>query len=338
MSRVSIQGDGVAAWCCALLLRRAGFEVGFQATPRPRLPAIMLGDAAVAMMRDVFERDDLFRDATRVSKRVVAWGAEPVALDHNAVVVSEQQLLEGLGIDASGGEGPGWRPDWTVIASRPLPVEVAENCFGSRFATATPVELNADAEPEACWMESVEGGWMFLITDAPGAGWMLSVGAAAGELMERSCVVARQIAQAGPAMGSFPASPRILSPLCGAGWLACGTAAMAFDPICGDGTAHAIREAILGAAVVRAASVGGDAPSLLAHYEGRMTAGFRKHLESCLGFYQSGGPDGGNDAWWQGEADALRRGIKWCDAKLGPNPAFEYRLSGFELQRQNAAK
>ncbi len=31
---------------------------------------------------------------------------------------------------------------------------------------------------------------------------------------------------------------------------------MAFDPICGDGTAHAIREAILAAAVIRALARG----------------------------------------------------------------------------------
>ena len=329
MFRVSIQGDGVAAWCCGMLLRRAGFETGVRAAPRPRLPAIMLSDAAVAMMRDVFARSDLFRDAVRIRRRIVAWGGEPVALDHSAVVVSERQLIEEISEEA-----PEWAPDWTVYASRPLPDGVAENCFGSRYATAIPVELNSDAEPAACWMESLAGGWLFLITDAPGAGWMLAVGGPVEELIEQSRVVAKQVAQFGPAMGSFAASPRIVSPLCGPGWLACGTAAMAFDPICGDGTAHAIREAILGAAVVKAVAGGGDVPSLFAHYEGRLTAGFRRHLEMCLGFYLSGG----TGAWWQGEAEALRRGIVWCEAKMGPNPAFEYRLAGFELERQNAAK
>jgi hypothetical protein len=57
--------------------------------------------------------------------------------------------------------------------------------------------------------------------------------------------------------------------------------------------------------------------------------GFRKHLEMCLRFYRSGG----QSEWWQGEADALRRGLDWCDEKLGPNPAFEYRLAGFDLER-----
>jgi flavin-dependent dehydrogenase len=65
----------------------------------------------------------------------------------------------------------------------------------------------------------------------------------------------------------FSASPRIPAPLCGPGWLACGSAAMGFDPICGDGTAHAVREAILALAVIR----GGD-HGMPAHYEARLTA------------------------------------------------------------------
>ena len=38
--------------------------------------------------------------------------------------------------------------------------------------------------------------------------------------------------------------------MCGPGWLSCGTAALSFDPICGDGTGHAVREGILAAAVI----------------------------------------------------------------------------------------
>ena len=59
------------------------------------LPAIMLSEAALALIRDVFERPDLFHAAPRITRRVVKWGrnAEPLALDHAAVVVSERELL-----------------------------------------------------------------------------------------------------------------------------------------------------------------------------------------------------------------------------------------------------
>jgi flavin-dependent dehydrogenase len=103
---------------------------------------------------------------------------------------------------------------------------------------------------------------------------------------------------------------------------------MAFDPICGDGTAHAIREAILAAAVIRALAKGGPANDLLLHYEARLTAGFRRHLMLCGQFYSTGGTAG----LWTGELDAIARGIQWCETKLSPHPTFRYQLRGFELE------
>jgi hypothetical protein len=290
----------------------------------------MLSDAAVALIRDVFERDDLFRASPRILKRIVQWGsaANPVALDHAAVVVSEQELMEALGTPTPDDDSESV-PDWTVIASRPLPSETIENRFGDRFATATPVELNNNAEAAACWMESLSAGWLFLITSAPGAGWMLSVGGSTEELMSQSRLIAPQIARCEPSSGTFPSAPRIISPLCGPGWLACGTAAVTFDPICGDGTANAVREAILGAAVIAAFERGAEPASLLAHYEARLTAGFRRHLEICLGFYTSGG----TGEWWRNEARALHRGIEWCHSRPASKQAFQYRLAGFRLAR-----
>ena len=330
MARVLIQGDGVAARCCGLLLLRGGFEVSFRSAPRPRLPVVMLSNAAIVLMRDVFEQKGLFRSSRPVVKRIVAWGADagPVALDHAAVVVSEQELLDELGCDGldSKASSPS---DWTIAASLPLPGGTMERRFGSRVASAIPVELRADSEPAACWMESLDRGWLFLIGNAPGAGWLLAVGDGAQESIGKSRLISGQIACFGREAGSFSSSPRIVSPLCGDDWFACGSAAMTFDPICGDGTAHAVREAILAAAVIRAIEDGGNAASLLAHYEARLMAGFRKHLELCLSFYRSGG----SGEWWQGEVLALRSGIGWCERKLGSAPGFDYRLNGFELQR-----
>ena len=62
----------------------------------------MLSDAALALIRDVFQKPELFFSAPRINRRVVSWGAlsKPVALDHSAVVVSEQELLRELQQDA----------------------------------------------------------------------------------------------------------------------------------------------------------------------------------------------------------------------------------------------
>ena len=330
-SGIVIRGDSVAAWCCAYLLTKAGFKSAFKRTARPRLPAIMLGQAALSLMRDVFERPDLFRTGHRITRRSVNWGreAKPVSLGHAAVVVSERELLSELervlepAVEHLEHEG-----GFTIFASRPLPAAPVEHCFGSRIAHAAPVCLKDSHDSESCWIESLEDGWLFLIPDAADSGWLLSVGSAPQMALSRSRLIAKRIAFTNEPSGEFAASPRIVSPLSGPGWLACGTAGMAFDPLCGDGTAHAIREAILAVAVVKAISTGGDAKQLLCHYEARLTAGFQRHLAACLDFY----PLGNCGEWWDQQTAFLRQGLEWCDHKLTEYGAFRYQLNGYELR------
>ena len=263
----------------------------------------------------------------------MAWGAnaKPLTLSHSAVVVSEEALLQTLqqGRDASSQSSEDSAAAWTIFASRPLPSTVTEQAFGSRYAFAAVVVLKSTASPDACWIESLENGWLFLISGGEGRGFLLSVGDTPDDLLCRSCLVVRQIEELSKSAFRLPAYPRIAAPLCGPLWLACGSAAMAFDPICGDGAAHAVREAILAAAVIRAVVREEDNARLSSHYEARLTAGFRRHLSLCRQFYASGacGP------WWDSELEALESGIAWCDRKLQGAGDFRYRLVGFDLQR-----
>jgi hypothetical protein len=327
---IVIRGNSVAAWCCAHLLSEAGFKPVLERSDRPGVPAIMLSDAALTLIRDVFGRPGLFAAAPRITRRVVKWGKDnaPLGFDHSAVVVSERELLDELphGVEVAGESGSA---DFTIFAARPLPPGPVEQNFGSRMAWASKVRLKDPRDSSSCWIESLETGWLFLIPNAVGEGWLLSVGDSAQEALGRSKVIAARLASVDEPVGKFPAGPRILSPLCGPEWLACGTAGLAFDPICGDGTAHAVREAILAAGVVRAISEGGDAAELVAHYEARLTAGFQRHLVACLEFYRSG--EGG--PWWDSELEALRRGLEWGAAKMKNHGAFRYQLIGFELSR-----
>jgi hypothetical protein len=298
-----ILGDGVAACCCAHLL---GARI--QTTDRSRLPALIVGDATQRLIAGVFGRDDLFAGLPRIERRVVAWRSDAVAVPHRAVVISEEELVSRL--RPAGGADV----EWTVRASRPLPAECVEQHFGTRVATASPVEVKGD--PQAFWIESLDAGWLFLLP-----GWLLAVGGEVDAMLAESRLIAQQIGDRGPAGAAWPAHPRIVDPLCGVGWLSCGTAAVGFDPICGDGTGTAVREGILAAAVIRAA---GNPADLCAHYTARVVAGFRRHLELCREYYRTGG-DG---AWWRQELEALDRGIAWC----GVDPEFHYRLNGFELE------
>ena len=125
----------------------------------------------------------------------------------------------------------------------------------------------------------------------------------------------------------------IVDPFCAPVWLACGFAGSASaQRVEGQGGA-AVREAVLAAAVIRAAAGGGDVDRLLAHYRARLIAGFFRHLELCRGFYLSGncGP------WWEREIAALEEGIAWCGLALRSSGAFHYRLNGLELEELRKA-
>jgi hypothetical protein len=317
MAQVSIRGKGVAAACCAHLLRCSGNTVSSDASGASRVPAIVLGEITQALARDVFDRPELFRDAHRIERRIVAWGpgADLVTVPHSAVVVSEQQLSDLLHMEPL----PSNEPDWTIYAARPLPPHVTEHAFGTRKATTMRAQLKEGVDSAACQIESMPEGWLFLIPTSTSEGWLIAVGSPepdASRLMESIATLAAPSAE-------FPAYPRIAMPLAEAGILCCGSAALTFDPLCGDGTGHAIREAILATAVIRACS----APGALEHYTARLIAGFRKHLEACHGFYRSGG----TSDWWKNELDAIREGIQWCDRLLTQHGPFRYRLQDLEL-------
>jgi hypothetical protein len=296
------------------------------------LPAILLNESTQTLLGDVFGRRNLFDGLPRIDRRVVAWGpnATPNVLPHSAVVVSEAELSERLRPNLPGEERrENVEPAWTVLASRPLPAPSVEHHFGSRQAAAVAVKLIDSSDTTACWIESLDRGWLFLLPSTAQAGYLLCVGDKTDSLLADSRLIAPRIEVAAGASSEFPAYPRIAHPLCGPGWLACGTAALAFDPLCGDGTGHAIREGLLAAAVIRAAAAEEtEVEPLLQHYQGRLAIGMLRHLQLCREFYCAGH----TGRWWAQELDLLDQGIQWCDRELAGAPRFRYRLSGFELQ------
>jgi hypothetical protein len=331
VTTVSIRGGGIAASCCAHLLERSGFHVAPEKVDRPKLPAIMIGETTQKLLQDVFERDALFSGLHRIRRRAVCWGenAKPVILPHSALVVSEQAILDRIQTERKAGEPLAEQEAaaWSIFAARGAQPPLEHN-FGSRKASASPVKLSSETASDACWIESQGEGWLFLLPCDRQSGWLLSVGAPVETMLAASRFVATQIAETGASAGSFSSHPRIANTLGAPGWLACGTAALGFDPLCGDGAGHAAREAILGSAVIRAATEGADAEGLIAHYTARLVAGFQRHLQVCREFYQTGhsGP------WWDSQIADLDRGLKWCSARLAQAPGFRYRLNGFALE------
>lgn len=329
--RVGIRGTGIASACSAHILRLHGIETVSTATGRAPVPALLLSDPALALLRDVFGRPDLFADRPRITRRIVSWGGgDAVALPHGAVVVSEGELVAAVTPDIHA--MPDLPVDFTIHANAPFPAGELLS-FGERSAIAARVDLTIPDDESACWVEAVHTGWLFLIPTGAGSAWLLGFGAAIDALLAESRHIAPRITLSGPTSSAFETCPRIWTQLQGPDWLACGTGAVAFDPICGDGTAHAIREAIVASAVVTAIGEGGDAHALRTHYESMLIAAMRRHLLLSAQFYQSGG----TGRWWQEQLAALASGHDWTTSRLATMPEPRYQLRDFRLIPREAA-
>ena len=209
------------------------------------------------------------------------------------------------------------------------------SCLRSRTAYTATVSLKPSAEQSACWIESVEDGWLFLFTTGDDGAWLLAVGDSSSSLLSQSRLISSRIDSDVVFGSEFPASPRIADPLAtghvdrGGGVICCGSAALGFDPVCGDGSGNALREAILACAVVRAAIAGEPVSEALNHYSGRLLAGFLRHLQLCRNFYETGG----TGLWWAEQVAQLDTGIRWTFAKLAGLAPSPFRLNDFSLER-----
>lgn len=293
---------------------------------RQAVPVVMVGAATQRLFADVFQASGIFDGAEAISTRTVLWGGEPEprTLPHEAAAMPESDLLLHL---PQLGESPDEPTDWTIFSAKPLPGDVPEHAAGSRTARISAVAVHG-AAAGGCAIESAANGWLFLVSAGAGRGWLIACGEDPEKMIEISRLVRSLLNGPAETIAEAPAHPRIAWRPTGAHWLACGGAAVAFDPLSGDGTGHALREGILAAAVVRAVHRGLDPEALLAHYRTRILAAFQKHLAACLVFYNSGG----STPWWREQAEATRRSFSWCAAELAKEPPPRFRLRAFDLE------
>jgi hypothetical protein len=326
-SKVHIEGEGVAAACCAQLLSAGGQAFSCSQVVRPRLGAVLLSKQTLALLAGIFPSAGLVSVCHPIHKRIVAWGpaAAPVTLAHSAFVISEEDLLTRLWRQVS--TPPQAEEDsrgWRFLAGGSQ-----QRAFGTRMATVVRAVLKRDADENACWIEAVDSGWLFLLPRGDHGATLIAVGETPAVLLGQSRVIAGVIDTWSGPTAEFPAYPRIAVPLCGNGWLACGSAALAFDPLCGEGTGNAARQAYLAVALVAAAGEGQPVEDLLAHYTSRQMQGLLRHLQICLSFYQSGG----STVFWQSEATMLQQGIEWAWRVLREQAKPPtHRLVGRQLQ------
>ena len=319
---IAIEGAGIAAVCAARLLSSAGLAISTQATAAPRPASILIGETTQTLLADISQHPNLFAGFHPIRRRIVAWGpqaTQPHELPHSALAVPEAVLLHRL---ATAPAHLGQPPAWRILAQR---TTSTEHHFGTRIASVQAVELRPTAFPDACWVESVPSGWLFLLALGEGRATLISVGAGLDSLLSESRLAAAQIERTTGAPAPFPAYPRICPALCGPGWLACGSAAMSFDPICGEGAGHAVREAILASASFSPRLPANPKKSSPVTIPRVSSAPFAP-LETCLTFYQRPFRS------VVGPGDSLLdRGLAWCRTDSAA-PPYRYRLSGFSLE------
>jgi flavin-dependent dehydrogenase len=80
-----------------------------------------------------------------------------------------------------------------------------------------------------------------------------------------------------------PANSSLVEPACGPGWLAVGDAAMAMDPLAGQGVYNALQAGIAGGRVIREKDVWGEA--FVSSYAAGVCERFDKYLKARAGYY-----------------------------------------------------
>lgn len=333
--RVSGQGIGAASAAQCLAARGIPVTIGGAPSAR-RAPVVLLGEVALALLGDVFAGFALPDGAHPIERRVVLWGTDmPRVFAHRGWVIAGNRLAQALPWPDSHDDASDHGPPALALTTTP-PADARMMHFGAREAMALPVDLTPGADRAAALVEALAQGWLFLIPTGDTTGWLLVVGNDAELALRDSRLVAPAVAAIGAVSSCFETAPKLLDNPGGAGSLVLGSAALTLDPICGDGTATAVRGGILAAAVAAAMAGhdrGLDLAAVLAHYRAMTIATMRRHLTVSWPFYARGG----DSAWWRDEAGALAEGHAWCTRQLAQAGEARFMLMGDRLVAREVA-
>ncbi len=270
-----------------------------------------------------------FDHAHQLRRRVVQWGSEPArtvvepALSLPGAMLRRRLLdLAGGGLDShdpiDGGadaaqsmRGDG---DWSLYSDAgAAPSQTQVQRFGRRVMLCAEVDLARRADPATCWMEGNAHGWVFLapiadrraivqasLPQAPSG----DPAAALAVILASTRHVLQLVDGCAGDVHVHATAPALRRPLGGSRWLAIGNAAMSLDPVCGDGTAQALRSGLLAAAIIVTSRDGGDPRALIEHYDRRVARTFAAHLAACARLYDPAVFGAG----WEREIAVLRQG------------------------------
>jgi hypothetical protein len=332
--RIRLRGAGPAALVMAKLLLDRGAEVVIDAPAprRGRIVSVPMETVALAAHLFAIDLDDL-KIGCIVNERRVAWSAdEPRTMPQHALICDAGDLCAALARSLRNATIAGTADDddadWVIDATgRPAAPGL---CGGERVGYSARIAGTA-AESMTC-ITATEEGWIFTAPHPEGglAVQLIAPSLAAADPTPEG--IAGWLASAGrriPAGAIIdvsrpePVAPRLSSSLCERNRLAVGEAAVALDPLRGDGTGFAVRGALLAQAVVAAVEKHQER-GCIAHYEKRLRGAFLGHLRGCGDHYRAAR----HPRIWEREIAAMEE----LAARLDHGAeTFDFHLAGVDL-------
>ncbi|HKA71360.1 MAG TPA: hypothetical protein VKE26_06110 [Xanthobacteraceae bacterium] len=266
---------------------------------RPRAsPHLLINEPTLQLLDDLFGCGaDLRAHAHAIRGRLVCWDRGEADLVDEPGLALAGTTLHGVLAERLSGYGSvdtSHSAAWTIEARGRRPHDADDVIvLGDRVAISAAARLRDGTDPSLCAVEAVADGWLFLLP-LGGDGAVIQavvpqrpsdLAAALDGVLAQSRLVARLIAARADALEVFACAPRLRPAPARRGWMAAGDAALAFDPLCGDGTGQALRCGLLAGAVIAAIARGEPEAACLTHYRQRLRRAMRAHLNAVIAFY-----------------------------------------------------
>ena len=334
-----IVGGGISGASTAASLARFGWRVRISAAPaRARHPIALNGPA-----RFILERiwgPDLLAGLPhhRLARRVIIWDRTARQIEDATIVVDAPALAQrmatqaaatGVSLDETFHVEPA---SWTVIATGRGAAGGEILSGGTRVAVTAPVALAATADSDALLIEAGPKGWVACVPTNSTDGVLFASAPATTATPEEAFdglvagtrAVRQAIAAVTGPCAVLEAAPRLrYPPHNGATTVFVGDAAIAFDPVSGDGAGVALRTAHLAASLAEAFVRGTKLEALHSFYSYRLTRAMSVHIHGLLSLYA----EPAFDLSWSSELAAMRCMGESIQAMPNPEKVPSFMIS-----------
>jgi len=283
----------------------------------------------------------------RLARRVILWrDRTPQRIEDAAVVIDApalaQRMLEqaaagGVSLADASDDAPA---GWTIIATgrRAAGGEVLSG--GARLAVTAPIALSTTADSDSLMIEAGPRGWVACVPTGRADGVLFACTPATRATPEQTLetvvagadAVRHAVAAVTGACAVLEAAPRLrCPPHDNATTVFVGDAAMAFDPLSGDGAGVALRTAHLAASLAEASVRGTKLGALHSFYSYRLARAMSVHIHGLLSFYA----EPAFDLSWASELAAMRRMAESMRimSNTGYVPSFKISRAGLASLR-----